>query len=477
MAERENGPDVEEILHTAAELRHRDDGFHDQLMAAIYSEAERVSAASVSAGPPSRTHQIQRTLDQLLTHRIWAFPFMILGLTSVFWITIEGANVPSGLLGSLLLDTVHPWLLGVFASIQAPGWLTGVLVDGVYLATAWVVSVMLPPMAIFFPLFTLLEDAGYLPRVAFNLDRLFQRVGADGKQALTMSMGFGCNAAGVIATRIIHSPRERLIAILTNNFALCNGRWPTHIVIATIFIGALAPPALAGLVSAITVVSMALLGVFLTFAVSWALSRTLLKGEGSFYALELPPYRPPNVLRTLYTSVIDRTVFVLGRAVMFSAPAGAVLWTLSNIRVGELSLIQHLAQGLDPVGVLIGLNGLVLVAYLVAIPANEIVVPTILMLTVMSLGASSVGQGAGVMVELESGTAVRDLLTQGGWTTLTALNFLVFSLVHNPCSTTLYTIWKETKSAKWTAVSGLLPSVLGFALCFVIAQAWRFLVG
>jgi ferrous iron transport protein B len=363
--------------------------------------------------------------------------------------------------------------VGIGASLGMPWWLSGFLFDGVYLATAWVVSVMLPPMAIFFPLFTLLEDFGYLPRVAFNMDSLFRRAGAHGKQALTMCMGFGCNAAGVVATRVIDSPRERLIAIITNNFSLCNGRWPTQILIATIFIGALAPPHLAGPVAAAAVVGIALLGIAFMFLSSWILSRSVLSGEASTFSLELPPYRPPRVLQTLYTSVIDRTLIILGRAVLFAVPAGAAIWLISNIHVGGPSVAAHLTTLLDPVGVLIGLNGVILLAYVVAIPANEIVIPTILMLTVLTLGMMDVGAGAGVMFELESATAMADVLTAGGWTLLTGVCLMLFSLLHNPCSTTLYTIYRETGSARWTAVAALLPLAMGFAVCFGVAQAWR----
>jgi len=342
-----------------------------------------------------------------------------------------------------------------------------------YLATAWVISVMLPPMAIFFPLFTLLEDFGYLPRVAFNLDNIFRKAGAHGKQALSMSMGFGCNAAGVVATRIIDSPRERLIAIITNNFALCNGRWPTQILIATLFIGGLAPAYLAGLVSALAVLVIAVLGVLLSFIVSWFLSRTWLKGEVSTFSLELPPYRPPRLWQTIYTSIIDRTLIVLWRAVVFALPAGAVIWLGANITVGGASVAEHLISFLDPLGVLVGLNGVILVAYIVAIPANEIVIPTVLMLTVLAAGMSGVGPGAGVMFELESDAAILALLEAGGWTLLTAVNLMLFSLIHNPCSTTIYTIYKETGSKKWTAVAALMPVAMGFAVTFTLAQVWR----
>jgi ferrous iron transport protein B len=381
------------------------------------------------------------------------------------------------MLATLLLDKVHPFLKGISASIGVPWWLDGLLLDGIYLATAWVISVMLPPMAIFFPLFTLLEDFGYLPRVAFNLDNFFRKAGAHGKQALTMSMGFGCNAAGVVATRIIDSPRERLIAIITNNFSLCNGRWPTQILIASLFIGALVPAYLGGLIAALSVMAIALLGVFLSFVVSWGLSRTWLKGEVSTFSLELPPYRPPRILQTIYTSVIDRTLIVLWRAVVFAAPAGAVIWLGANIQVGGLSIAEHLIHFLNPVGLLVGLNGVILVAYIVAIPANEIVIPTVLMLTVLVTGMSDVGAGAGVMFETQSTGDLMTIFQAGGWTLLTAVNLMLFSLIHNPCSTTIYTIYKETGSVKWTTVSALLPVVMGFAVTFVVAQVWRLVSG
>lgn len=448
--------------------------FHDTLMERTYAAAQNVAERAQMRGLKKAGFDLDRTLDRLLTGRWTGFPVMLAILALVFWITIEGSNVPSSMLATLLVETAHPWLKGVGAVVGMPWWLSGFLFDGVYLATAWVVSVMLPPMAIFFPLFTLLEDFGYLPRVAFNLDGLFRRAGAHGKQALTMAMGFGCNAAGVVSTRIIDSPRERLIAILTNNFSLCNGRWPTQILIATIFIGALAPAEVAGLAAAAAVVAVALLGIFFMLVTSWGLSRTVLRGEASTFSLELPPYRPPRVLQTLYTSLIDRTLIVLWRAVVFAAPAGAVIWLVSNIHVGGPSLAEHFVAWLDPVGVLIGLNGVILLAYVVAIPANEIVIPTILMLTVATAGMGG-GAGSGVMFELESVAATAELLGAGGWTLLTGVNLMLFSLLHNPCSTTIYTIWKETGSRRWTAVASLLPLVMGFTVCFLVAQVWRLL--
>ena len=463
-----------------AATRHRwtlRPGFHDALAENLYREAERIAGASVRKGMSETGAQLDRGLDRWLTSRVFGFPLMLAILAGVFWLTIAGANVPSGMLAAFFIDRVHPALHGFGSWAGLPWWLSGFLFDGVYLATAWVVSVMLPPMAIFFPLFTLLEDFGYLPRVAFNLDSLFRRAGAHGKQALTMSMGFGCNAAGVVATRVIDSPRERLIAVITNNFSLCNGRWPTQILIATIFIGALVPPHLAGVVSAGAVVSIALLGILFMFLTSWGLSRTVLKGEATTFSLELPPYRPPRVLQTLYTSVIDRTLIILWRAVLFAVPAGAVIWLISNISVGGTSLAEHGVALLNPFGVLIGLNGVILLAYVIAIPANEIVIPTVLMLTVTALGNPELGAGAGVMFESDSAGEVEGLLRAGGWTLLTGVNLMLFSLLHNPCSTTIYTIYKETRSGRWTTLSALLPLVMGFVVCFLVAQVWRLVGG
>lgn len=468
---------AQNILDTATRLRWEvGSSIHENLVEAIYTDAAQIADRATTYPDKPPRFDLDRTIDRLVTSRLWGFPIMFLLFTLVFWITISGANVPSGWLATLLLDTIHPVLKAGSASIGLPWWLDGLVIDGVYLATAWVISVMLPPMAIFFPLFTLLEDFGYLPRVAFNLDNIFKKSGAHGKQALSMMMGFGCNAAGVVATRVIDSPRERLIAIITNNFALCNGRWPTQILIASLFIGALVPAYLAGFISALAVVAVATLGVVLSFVVSWGLSRTWLKGEASTFSLELPPYRPPRFWQTLYTSLIDRTLFVLWRAIVFAAPAGAVIWLSANIHFGGVSIAEHLINFLNPLGLLIGLNGVILVAYIVAIPANEIVIPTVLMLTVLVTGTSGFGSGAGVMFEGSEGETMA-LFRAGGWTLLTAVNLMLFSLIHNPCSTTLYTIYKETGSWKWTAVSGLLPVAMGFIVTFVVAMVWRLLAG
>lgn len=463
---------AQQILSKASALRNQLGGeLHDKYAESLYSDAARIAGQTVTTD--KRGAAFDEKIDRILTSKIWGFPIMIALLTLVLWLTIIGANYPSSMLSSLFLDTLYPILKEGTASW--PWWLSGVLIDGMYLATAWVVSVMLPPMAIFFPMFTLLEDLGYLPRVAFNLDGLFKKAGAHGKQSLSMMMGFGCNAAGVIATRIIDSPRERLIAIITNNFALCNGRWPTIIILSSLFVGGLVPAWMAGFVTALTVVGVALLGVFLTFIVSWILSRSILKGEASTFSLELPSYRPPRVLQTFYTSLIDRTIFVLWRAVVFALPAGAIIWLSSNILIGGTSIAEHLINFLDPIGWFIGLNGVILLAYVVAIPANEIVIPTILMLTVLSTGATGVGSGAGVMFEPETISTLKDLLHAGGWTLLTAISVMLFSLMHNPCSTTIYTIYKETGSAKWTTIAALLPIGFGVTVLLVVASVWRFL--
>jgi ferrous iron transport protein B len=467
-------PDADAILRTAQAWRQRIQGdLHEHVVEAIYAQAAGIADRTVSRPGKAARPTLDRTIDRLVTSRVWGLPLMVVLFATMLWLTITGANVPSGWLAWLLVDTVHPWLREAATALGVPWWLRGLTIDGMYLATAWVVSVMLPPMAIFFPLFTLLEDFGYLPRVAFNLDRVFKAAGAHGKQAMTTMMGFGCNAAGVVSTRIIDSPRERLLAIITNNFALCNGRWPTQFLIATVFIGSLVPAHLAGLVSAAAVTGVALVGVLLTLVVGWGLSRTVLRGEVSTFSLELPPYRPPRVLQTLYTSLIDRTLYVLWRAVVFALPAGAVIWLCANVEVGGTSLAERFIAASDPVAWVFGLNGVILLAYIIAIPANEIVIPTVLMLTVLVTGAHGVGEGAGVMFELDSQEALRALLEAGGWTVLTAVNLMLFSLLHNPCSTTIYTIYKETGSAKWTAVATLLPLALGLLVTLAVATLWR----
>ena len=467
----ENNPEKQARVLRIADEYHKilGDSYRNDLVEAIYAQATTLINASVSTDFSARSFRVDRAIDRIVTHKIWGFPIMFLLLAGVLWITIIGANYPSQWLSDLFVGWLYPLLKDGANALHFPWWLSGFLIDGVYLATTWVISVMLPPMAIFFPLFTLLEDFGYLPRVAFNLDKLFRTAGAHGKQALTMSMGFGCNAAGVVATRIINSPREKLIAIITNNFSLCNGRWPTQILIATLFIGALVPKQWSGTVAMLAVIGIAVLGIAFSFLTSWLLSKTLLKGESSFFVLELPPYRPPRFFQTLYTSVIDRTLIVLWRAIVFAAPAGAVIWLICNLQIAQQPIALWLIQGLDPIGVFIGLNGVILLAYIVAIPANEIVIPTVLMLTTMVLGQTAVGEGAGVLMEAST-SQVGVLLHAGGWTLLTAVNLMLFSLLHNPCSTTIYTIYKETQSKKWTLIATLLPVLYGIVVCFLVAR-------
>ncbi len=447
--------------------------FHDKLVEGIFKEAGKLSQKSIIKLGEKQKFNLDLFLDRIFISPFFGYPVMFLLFALMFWLTIAGANKPSAFLFDMLVGNVHPFLKNLAEILNFPWWLSGFLIDGMYLATAWVISVMLPPMAIFFPLFTLLEDFGYLPRVAFNMDNLFKKAGAHGKQVMTMMMGFGCNAAGVVATRIIDSPRERLIAIITNNFAICNGRWPTQILVATIFIGALVPAHLAGFVSAMAVVGVALLGVFLTFVISWGLSNTVLKGQPSVFSLELPPYRVPKFWQTIYTSMIDRTMFVLWRAVVFALPAGAIIWLISNINIGGEPIAAHMVNFLDPLGWFLGLNGIILVAYIVAIPANEIVIPTVLMLIVLMTGVNGINEGAGVIFETDSAESLGSILKSGGWTLLTAINLMLFSLIHNPCSTTIFTIFKETKSVKWTLVSTFLPIVLGVVITASIAFLWR----
>jgi ferrous iron transport protein B len=459
---RSTGP--HEVLAKAENLQWKlGPGFRDQIVQSLYAEGERIATRAVHKGGAGRWDWDHR-VDRLVTSPVLGLPLMLLLLAVVFWLTIVGANLPSRLLGAALF-WIEAQAAVLFESWGAPWWLTGFIWHGTYRGLAWVVSVMLPPMAIFFPLFTILEDLGYLPRVAFNLDWLFKKAGAHGKQALTMAMGFGCNAAGVISTRIIDSPRERLIAILTNNFVPCNGRFPTLIMLASVFVAAAFPPGITSVAAVSAVVVVVLLGSGFTLFFAWLLSRTWLRGEASAFTLELPPYRRPNFLRILYTSLIDRTIFVLARAMMTAAPAGAAIWLLANVTVGGESAARFLSQGLDPLGRAVGLDGVVLLTYVIAIPANEIVVPTMLMIYA----------GLGMMTEPASYEQIRALLVgEHGWTLLTAVNLMLFSLLHNPCGTTILTIYRETRSLKWTALSALGPLSVAFLVTFLTATlaAW-----
>lgn len=402
-------------------------------------------------------------IDKIITSKKFGLPLMLLGLGIILWITIQGANYPSQMLSNLLFS-VEPHIYSLLESLHAPIWLNEMITYGMYRCLAWVVSVMLPPMAIFFPLFTLLEDLGYLPRVAFNLDHLFKKACCHGKQCLTMCMGLGCNAAGVIGCRIIDSPRERLVAILTNNFVPCNGRFPTLIAIATIFFSSVVGTSTsANFITALCVTLIIILGVITTLLASYFLSKTFLKGVPSTFTLELPPYRTPKFGRVIYTSIIDRTLFVLWRAIVVAAPAGIITWIFANVYIGDVSILSYVANLLDPIANFIGLDGFILLAFILGFPANEIVIP-ILLMSYLATGS---------MIELDSFVELGQVLRDNGWTYLTALNVMLFSLMHWPCTTTLMTIRKETGSRKWTFVGFLLPTAFGFIVCFITTTIFR----
>ncbi|WP_419724887.1 ferrous iron transport protein B [Terrisporobacter petrolearius] len=405
-------------------------------------------------------------IDKIVSSKVFGIPLMLLLLCGVLWITIEGSNVPSSIISDVLFS-IEPKIYDFLNSIGLPLLLNEMLTYGMYRTLAWVVSVMLPPMAIFFPLFTLLEDLGYLPRVAFNLDHLFKKACCHGKQCLTMCMGFGCNAAGVIGCRIIDSPRERLIAIITNNFVPCNGRFPTLIAISTIFFSSvISSNFISSSITAISITLLIIVGVLTTLLVSFILSKTLLKGIPSTFTLELPPYRPPQIGRVIYTSIIDRTLFVLRRAIVVAIPAGIITWIFANIYIGDMSILSHVANLLDPLGKLIGLDGFILLAFILGFPANEIVVP-ILIMSYMATGK---------MIEFDQLSALGELLKNNGWTYLTALNMMLFSLLHWPCATTLLTIKKETNSIKWTVLGFLIPTAIAFIVCFITTTIYNIIV-
>lgn len=435
--------------------------FRDLLVSSLLTTAEGLCREAVTQRE-SGYSPLDRRLDRLLTSKGTGYPIMLALLALVFWLTIVGANYPSQLLSTALFR-LQDRLTELFTFLHAPQWLHGALVLGVYRVLAWVVSVMLPPMAIFFPLFTLLEDAGYLPRIAYNLDRPFQACRACGKQALTMCMGFGCNAAGIVGCRIIDSPRERLLAILTNSFVPCNGRFPTLIALLTMFFVGTAGGWRASVLSALLLTGIILLGVGLTFAFTRLLSSTVLKGEPSSFTLELPPYRKPQVGKVILRSIFDRTLFVLGRAAAVAAPAGLLIWILANVTVGGATLLHHCAAFLDPFARLMGMDGVILMAFLLGFPANEIVIPIILM-TYLSQGS---------LLELGSLGEMKALFVANGWSWVTAVNVMLFSLMHWPCSTTLITIRKEIKSWKWTALAFLLPTAAGMAVCMAVTALAR----
>jgi len=439
------------------------DLLRDKIVSHVMHTAEEICKKAVTYEKKEYNY-LDRKIDSILTSKKYGIPIMIGLLAVIFWITITGANIPSELI-SRGLFTIEGLLSDLLTWLDAPSWIHGLLVSGIFRTLAWVVSVMLPPMAIFFPLFTLLEDLGYLPRIAFNLDNFFKKACTHGKQALTMCMGFGCNAAGVIGCRIIDSPRERLIATITNNFVPCNGRFPTLIAMITMFFaGAIASP-FQSMISTLMLTGVIILGIFMTLSVSKLLSKTILKGIPSSFTLELPPYRRPQIGRIIVRSIFDRTIFVLGRAVAVAAPAGAVIWIMANIQINGISLLTHCAEFLNPFAHLIGLDGYILMAFILGFPANEIVIPIVIM-SYMSTGS---------MIELDNLQQLRELLVNNGWTWLTAVCVMLFSLMHWPCCTTCWTIRKETGSWRWTLASILIPTAAGIVICFIVSSAARLL--
>lgn len=447
-----------EVEKQIARLKDKDlyERFEDIVVHALHERAREISEECIIFNNASYQNRDMR-IDHVVTSKGWGLVWMVVLLSVIFWITISGANVPSEMLSGMFED-LQVWLHQLFASWSMNPYITSFIVDGVVKTCGWVISVMLPPMAIFFPMFTLLEDFGYLPRIAFNLDGFFQKACTCGKQALTMCMGFGCNAVGVSGARIIDSPRERLIAIITNTFVPCNGRFPTLISIITMFFAGVVAAPWNGLLSTLLLTGVIVFGVILTFLTSRFLSKTLLKGVPSSFTLELPPYRRPQFGKVIVRSIFDRTLFVLGRAVSVAIPAGAIIWLLANIQVQDASLLQHISLFLDPFAHLMGLDGVILLAFLLGFPANEIVVPIMIMAYLAN----------GSMTDIGDLAVLKELFVNNGWTWVTAICTLMFSLVHFPCATTLLTIHKETQSWKWTAVSFLLPTVLGILLCMGI---------
>ncbi len=430
----------------------------DKDIAETVSRAEKIAVQTVTKSKSRYDRDLK--LDRIFTNRITGIPIMVALLMLVFWLTVSGANYPSELLSALMFK-IENWFAEFLIYIGASEWLVELLAHGIFRVLGWVVSVMLPPMAIFFPLFTLLEDFGYLPRVAFNLDHYFRKAGTCGKQSLTMCMGFGCNAVGVTGARIIDSPRERLIAVITNSFVPCNGRFPTLISIISMFFLGSVYGFSGSVLSSLLLTAVIVFSVFMTFQISKLLSKTILKGVPSSFTLELPPYRKPQVLKVIVRSVFDRTLFVLGRAVSVAAPAGLVIWLMANIQVGGDSVLHICADFLEPFARLLGLDGEILMAFILGFPANEIVLPIILM--------SYLSEGT--LTDIASLAEIRAVLVENGWTVYTAISVMLFSLMHWPCSTTLLTIKKETNSLKWTLVSFLVPTLTGMAICFIFNLA------
>lgn len=452
-------PKVSQALTDAKDLL-QDNGISpeqvkDMIASAAIADAEKICRDAVRYKQQPYSG-FDRKLDRILTGKVTAYPLMLLLLLLVFFLTVTVANYPSAWL-SRVFDFLLLQLGELLISLGTPTWLLSLLIDGILKVLCWVVSVMLPPMAIFFPLFTLLEDVGYLPRIAYNLDRPFQRCNACGKQSLTMCMGLGCNAAGVVGCRIIDSPRERLLAILTNSFVPCNGRFPALIAILTVFFVGTTGGFLSSATSALLLTALILFSVLMTFAATKLLSVTLLRGIPSSFTLELPPYRKPQVGKVIVRSIFDRTLFVLGRSVVVAAPAGLVIWCLANLTVGDASLLSHCAAFLDPFANLMGLDGIILMAFILGLPANEIVIPLITMAYLAE----------GSLTETATLWQMKELFVANGWTWATAVSVLIFFLLHWPCSTTLLTVKKETGSFKWTLLAAILPTAMGMLICML----------
>ncbi len=434
----------------------------EDIVGAILMESRRISSLVVTFHKQNYNETMKKW-DRILTNKLTGIPIMLCMLFGILWLTIHFSNIPS----SFLFDCFHFFelkLFDLFHFLAIPSFLTDLLLSGVYRTVTWVVSVMLPPMAIFFPLFTLLEDLGILPRIAFNLDYPFMKCHACGKQSLTMCMGLGCNAVGVLGARIIDSKRERILAILTNSFMPCNGRFPAIISMITMFVIGFSNSFLGSIMSAFTLTMIILLGILMTFLVSYLLSKTILKGYPSSFTLELPPYRKPQIGSVIVRSIFDRTLFVLGRAISVAAPAGLIIYLFANVPVFGSNMITILSNFLNPFGLFVGLDGMILLAFLLGFPANEIVIP-ILMLGYLSLGS---------MTEMNDLVVMKDVLVSHGWTFLTAINFILLCLFHFPCSTTILTIKKELRSWKWAALAFWLPTIIGLFLCFLTTIIFRF---
>ncbi|MCI0767113.1 nucleoside recognition domain-containing protein [Bacillus sp. TL12] len=444
------------IVQHAQTLTKED--IRDDIVGDIYRTSASICKEAVQYTNTDKLYRSEK-LDKIFTSPIFGFPIMLGILSIIFYLTIAGANVPSDMIAEFF-GWAEGHLTAWFQAMNAPEWLHGILILGLFRGTGAVISVMLPPMAIFFPMFALLENYGYLPRVAFNMDRLFKRSGAHGKQSLTMAMGFGCNAAAIMSTRIIESPRERMLAILTNNFVPCNGRWPTLILMASLFMAAGYTGSMQTLVTAGVVVGMVVIGVIVTLTVSWVLSKTALKGVPTHYTLELPPYRKPKIWNTIVRSTLDKSLYVLKRAVIVAAPAAVLTWVLANIYIGDTSILMYFVNFLDPFAKMLGLDGFILAAFILGLPANEIVVP-ILLMSYLSTGA---------LTEIDDLNQIKNLFLEHGWTWLTALNTMLFSLLHFPCGTTLVNIYKETKSPKWTFLAFAIPTVIAIVVTFLTAQ-------